>query len=875
MNKSPKTWIILLLRSFIHPEHLEEIEGDILELFDHYRKTDRRFPQFITFLNVIRAFQWKHLKSFRPKLISGGLVQGFIKVGIRNGRKDLVYTMLNALGLSVGFALFFIMVEVLYHEYSYDHFHKDSERSYEIVQVFENIEGEDPEIWTPYPLAESIKSALPSAESVTNIHAVSTSWVEAGGQRYLEEEGIVAGPDFNEIFTFEVLKGKLNLASPYSILITKDLAIKYFGSIDVIGESISIEKYGIFTIQAVLNTIPSNSFIQFNFVISQNYDTYFKTTAPWFQPYFQSWSGNVVATFVKLQHKGKKETFEKQATELLAKNIPEGSPNHRLYLLPLTELHFGSNGIDGSVNRYKKSDEYGILIFAAICIIILLISIVNFISLNSSRIIWRHKEMGIRKLFGAKLSAIQFQFLIEFIIQSLFALFFSALLYHLSAPYFEQITGVHLGQSIISLPTLLLLGFLLMLVSSLLISIYPTIQIKALSTVRILKSTPKTRENNRFRKVLFGIQFSIVFMLVSSWMLLHKQYQYVTDKDLGYETDHTMVIEINGPGVRNNFQTLKNEFQRLPEVKNVMGITRMIGGHRTPVGIFCKIPETQETVPMRFFGMDEAGISGLGLKLTAGRNFINRSADSLKIIVNQSAAAKMGIEPLIGTKIQVYSEDNTDENVEIEIIGIVEDFHFNSLHQSIEPLALGYISNPFQGIDDIVIKMHQAPSLSTINKIEEIHNQFDENDHMTWSYLDTLLKENYSEESKYISVLNIASFLGVIIIVFGLISGISYEVYSTLKNTAIKKVFGANFREILQNDLYKDLFPTFLTWAIVTPLLWLAFNEWLENFAFHTEVTIDLFLIPYLLYLIIGTITHIAIQLQASKRNVIDLLREE
>lgn len=272
--------------------------------------------------------------------------------------KDFNYTLINLLGLSIGLAAFIMMLMMVHSELTFDRFHSKSDRIYEVIQVFQNTQGDDPEIFTALPLAKTLLEEMPMVENAVTIHGASDTWMEVNGNRFFEDDGIVAGPEFFEIFDFSLKYGEKVqvLKESRSIVLEEQLAIKLFGRDNPVGEVIEIERYGLFTVTGVLNTIPSNSFIQFNYILTQDYDVFFTHVSAWFPPWFQSWQGDPAATFVLLSDTEQAADFQDQVVPILKKYIGEESVNPH-YLINLRDLHFGLNGIDGRVNEYIKGEE--------------------------------------------------------------------------------------------------------------------------------------------------------------------------------------------------------------------------------------------------------------------------------------------------------------------------------------------------------------------------------------------------------------------------------------------------------------------------------------------------------------------------------------
>lgn len=488
MKHLPPKWAVKFLRWFCRRDYLDEIEGDLLELYSIRVKSSVRMAKVFFVWNVLRSFRLVNIKKYQILDSSFSMYKSYFKIGYRNMLRDWRFSILNLLGLSLGLGAFITMLLLVRHELSFDKFHKKGDRIFEVIQHFTNEEGDDPEIFTSLNLSKALREELSIVENAVTVHAAASTWATVDGNRFFEEDGIVAGPQFFELFDFNLIYGvrEKALAGRRSIVISEALANKYFGKTDVIGKVVELERYGTFTISGILENVPSNSFIQFDFIITQDYDVFFETVAPWFPDYFNSWSGDPAGTFVLLKNANDAALFPAYADQLLGKYLEKEDMNPH-YLLNLCDLHFGLDGIDGRINNYVKGDIKQVKMIAWVALLILLMACFNYINITTSRSIRRSKEVGIRKSIGAQRQQLTGQFLTESFLMVMCSFFISMIWVAYLLPYLSSITGIQFSIDAPSVLALLPTIGLTLLLVTILAGFYPALYLVRFSVIRVLK----------------------------------------------------------------------------------------------------------------------------------------------------------------------------------------------------------------------------------------------------------------------------------------------------------------------------------------------------------------------------------------------------
>ncbi len=835
----PPKWATRFLRWFCREDYLSEIEGDLYELYYLRAKDSIRSANLFFAWNVVRSFRPINLKT-STMFKSTGMFRNYFKIGIRSLIKDRKFSILNLAGLSLGLAVFLAIVLLVQHELRYDTFHSKADRIYEVIQVFQNSDGDDPEIWTSSRLSEALRTDLTIVENAVSINEAASTWAEANGKRFFEEDGIMSGPQFFEIFDFELAVGSPDevLKNKRSIVLTESLAQKYFGFDDPIGKEIEFRSYGRFTITGILKDIPANSFIQFNYIVTQDLDVYFSQVSPGFRRFFLSWLGDPVATYVLLDESASKEDFEIQVQGLLKTYLGEDEEINRHYLLGLTDLHFNSHGIDGSVNTYIKGDFKKVQILIGIAIIILAMACLNYINISTARYIKRTREVGVRKAMGAYNSQVTYQFLTESFLMVLISFTVGLVLVFYLLPLFNRLTGIQLVFDVNTLAGVLPYFVGTIILVTFLAGFYPAFHLSRFPAVSVLKNlTVSARGNGLLRKVLVTVQYIFVITILASLIIVNQQYSFMSNQSPGFTTDELVILEIDDGNVRNNYRSLKADLLRHPDIKGVTGLTRMISGYRSPTPVsVSKLETPDEDVAMRFYGMDEDGLSILELQLLYGEDFSGiESLDSTSVVINESAAKIYGGESVIGQYIEI--EEVGGDLLRSKVIGVVKDFHYRSLHDAIGPVVIGYYNNPFVSLDDIVIQLSGFNTLNALEAIEQIHARYDTRGMLTWEFMDDMVQRAYEEEQVFRNIFVGASLISFFIALLGMIGLTSYSVTSKTKEIGIRKILGASFYTILNMETQELVKYLAISTFIAIPIGWWFTYSWLLNFEFRIEIS--------------------------------------
>lgn len=801
------------------------------------------------------------------------MLKNLLKTGLRHLWKHRFYTSLNVLGLTVGLSALFLLLVFSQFEYGFDQFHSAPERTFRVIQTFNTADGEQDRVNTSLHLADMLQEQFPAVEAAANYVGGASGWVKQGEKRIFEENFYVASERFFEVFDFPLTAGQPQqvLSQPYSVVVSTAQAEKYFGTTDVVGQQLDFERYGVFTITGVIEAVPAQSSLQFDMVLTQDFDYYLTQVAPWFPDWFQSWQGTPARTYLKLSSTQEKEAFESQLNGIIANYKGVDWEPQAYSLQALSDQHFSETPVFGQLSSTVVGQERRVKMFAAIALFILLLAGINFVNMSTAYAGRRAKEIGLRKVAGAKRYHLVVQFLGETALTVGLAMIGMLVLLSGAWPLFESFTGV----SFISAP-----GFLLSvaqwfgLASVLLIVLagaYPAFYLSRYEPRKALKDHQlQVTGNERIRQGLVGFQFFMVVALISSLLLMEKQYAYMAGSDLGFEQDNLMVIEVNGGGVRTNFEQIKTSLLEHPAISDVTGFTRVVSGDREPQNVAVSgDANAEDPWSMDFYGMDEDGLSTMSLQLQAGANFSGFPLqDSTKVLINETAARMLG-ESAIGQRVNINNE------LTAEVIGVVEDFHYRSLHEPIRPLVIGYLRNPIESLDDIVVRVAATDLSPVIAYAEEVHNRYDENQVITLRFLDEVIGQFYAAEQRTQQLFRFGSLIALLLAILGIIGLSSYLLQVKAKDYSVRRILGAAWGDLLKLQLRPYLLPLTVGGGLAILLISYGLQQWLQQYAYRVEFTYSPMVFVFALLIVITAALVFSLSWKYLRTNPVEAIRND
>jgi len=778
------------------------------------------------------------------------MITHYLTIAFRNIFRNKVFSSITVFGLALGMATSILILLWVIDEIEYDRFHEHIDRLYCIVERQDYSDGQKLHTNnTPFALKDELISNYPEVQN-----AARTLWM--GDRPMSYEDNVVSigpvafvDPEFLQILTFKLLKGDPNaLKEPNTIMITEKVAVTFFGDGDAIGKTLQMDGKFDFTVGAVLENVPENSTFQFNILIP------FVQMKTIFERDLLSWNNNWPRTTVLLKDEADAGAFEKKIENLCKDH---GQENTTLFIKPLSRDHLYSNSGESNNIQY-------VYLFIAIGLIILIIACVNFVNLATAKSEDRAMEVGIRKVAGASRSSLIMQFLIEKLLLVFISLLISIILTVFLTPLFNDISGKTLQLGLFKNPNAMLLFIGVGLFAGLLSSVYPSFALSSFSPVRALKSmmTSKSKRGFSLRSALVILQFSLSIILIVSAIVVLSQLLYIRSFNLGYNVENLVFINLPGQS-RQLHEPFSNELRKIPGVVSLTKADKppFWGGNSSwNYEWEGKDPELKVLICMMW--VDKNYFDVLGIPLDSGNTFSDRfenynfdSVENVDVILNAEAIRRMKMNEPVGKFFGRTDKKGT-------IIGVAHDFHFESLHNTVEPLVL----LPLQDKPNVIIARIQN---------EQIHETIAQIEKLSFGFFDDRLQEIYQPEVRISKLFRYFTAIAIFISCLGLLGLASFSIEQQTKAIGIRKALGASVNNIvflLTRDFAKWVIVSFV---IACPVAWYAMHQWLQNFAYKTDLTWWMFVVAGILALAVALLTVSFQTLKAAMKNPVDSLRYE
>ncbi len=828
------------------------IAGDLREDFE-----DLAAEKGLACARVWYCFQLlKSLPGFLKNSIiwSVVMIRNYLKIAVRNLRKHKGYSFINIFGLAVGLATCILILLWVQDEVSYDRFHANLDSLYRVV-CYDRINSHEKFSVISPPLASALEQNLPEVLRAARYLELSKQLVKIDEKKFLENEVSVADPAFLEMFNFPLTQGEPQTAlrEPQTALITESTARKYFGIEDPIGKVLSLGGRYDIKVTGVLKDLPSNSHLQFTILLPV---TLLKDLG-W---NLDDWQRFFIHTYIQL-HPESAPIDPLKILDIYEKGTGEKS-DILFYFLPVKDIHLRSAGVwgygaDGNIRN--------VYLFSIISIFVLLIACVNFMNLSTARSGDRAKEVGMRKVVGARRKDIIQQFFGESVLLAFIALGISLVLVRIALPAFNALTAKDLGLDISANGLFLLFLFGIALVTGLASGVYPALLLSGFKPVAVLKGRSVSAKNihSLFRKTLVVAQFSLSIALIIGTGIIFRQLDYMQQMDLGFNQEHVVCMNLT-QSLKEKYGVMKEELLRLPGVSQV---TTASG--RPFAGFSSTIWEGRDGtkhVDLFFTRVDHDFYKTFNMTMADGRFFSKDfSTDKESYVLNETAVREMELENPLGEQIELHEQKGT-------VIGIIKDYHFRSLHSKIAPLLLTLSE---KGQDYMSIKVKPGNLRSTLDKIGGVWSQFERDYPFQYTFINEEFDKIYRTEIRFRDIFGYFAGLAIIISCLGLFGLSSFMAEKRTKEIGIRKVLGAS-----AGGIAVLLAKEFTKWVIVAnaiawPLAYLTMNEWLHGFAYRAKMGIGIFLISGGLALIVAWLTVGYQSVRAALTDPVDCLRYE
>ncbi len=801
------------------------------------------------------------------------MFQSYFSLAFRNLTKHPFHAFINIFGLSIGILFTLLIGSYVYNELRVNKGLKNSSRQYFLASNWKdrNI-GVD--ITTLGPLAKRLKEDFPHL--VANYYRWDgiTSVVSKGDKHF--RQGIQLGDStLLQMYGFDLLHGNKQtaLVQPFSAVITKETAIKYFGKTDVVGETVSIQSFSgtkhDFAITGVLKDLPENSVTQFN---NENHNEFFiptNTFSFFGRADFEAWTNIWLPSYIELQPGVSQQALEAPIRQLIANNTQSFiQENLTIKILPLTDYYLERD------NNLVKNMLYTL---SFVGLFILLMAVVNFINLSIGSSSRRLKETGMRKVMGGLKKQILFQYLIESIIIVSIATIAGMALYPVGKPLFENIIGKNL-PSLLSFPVyFVFIPLVFMILLGLIAGLYPAIKLASINSIDSLKGKLSTvKENILLRKSLVGFQFTIATIVLIAAFIVSKQVTYFFSQNLGYNKDYIVSAQVprdwTPAGVR-KMETIRNEFATIPQVSEVTLSYEIPNGmNGGQPSIYKNGSDSTTAIASQAMVTDFNYLNTYQIKLKAGSFFRNNEADSSKIVLNEKGVQTLGWSnagEAIGQQIKIAGSP-----IVLTVQGVTSNFHFNTMKQEIAPIIFFQprLVNSFRFLS---FKLKPGNIGASIDAIQRKWAVLLPGSSFEYTFMDDALKKIYASELQLKKASQTATVLALIIALLGVLGLLSLSIQKRTKEIGIRKVLGASATGIIGLFL-KEFLPVLAIGGIISiPIAWNVLNKWLDNYVYRIEMDWVPFVLPVILLGVITTVVIVLKIMRAAALNPVKSLRIE
>lgn len=793
------------------------------------------------------------------------MLKNYIKIALRNLRKYKGYSLINILGLAVGIAVCLLIFKYVSHELSYDRYHSKSDRIYRVT-----LDHPQSHIaLTPSMMLPTLQKLFPEVETGVRLYDVGRfqPLVIRNQDRVFEERKFVyADSSLFKVFDFQLVSGNPNtaLAKPNTIVISKEMARKYFGSLNPLERSLEVNGRE-FEITGVMENIPANSHFKYDFFAS------LITQSGWSELSDDTWRAANFYTYVVLNEQARSAELKQKVDKFITENFPDNDFVASLDILfqSLPEIHLYSEVAEDIA---PQGDIRYVLAASAIAFLILIIACINYMNLATARSARRSREVGIRKVLGSEKRQLVGQFYGESAFLTILGIALSVLLIELFLPWFNQLTGQPLTINYGSVEF-----WILLLVTGLSVTLiagsYPALMLSSFNPSAVLKGAKISSGSPRLRKFLVVFQFAASIFLIICTIIIYRQINFIQEKELGYKQDNVLVLTAYGD-VEDRFETLKSELNQITGFQGAAMSSETPTSIRAGYGPDIEGVEEGPNFIINALRTTPGFTEAMNIDIVSGRTFTdgdftraNRSEDrEYAMLVNEKTAAHFGLSPeeLVGRKASIGGGSGT-------IVGVVKDFHFASLHRTVEPLFIF----PRGSFNKLLISFNTADVRRTLEETGEVWSRMFPQYPFEYEFLDQEYNALYQQETRAGNIFTSFAVLAIFIACLGLVGLASYMVEERTREIGVRKVLGATSAQVM-TLFSKDFVILILTGFLISvPVAWYVMVQWLQNFAYRIEIEWSVFLLAGLITILIAVVTVSYQALRAARLDPVDSLRSE
>lgn len=867
-RSSPPGLFHRFFRWYCHPKLVKHIEGDLMELYNERVKERGKAKADIKFIiDVLLLFRrgivrpaegYKNLNAY-------GMYKNYFKVTFRVFNREKLYSLINVSGLALGFTCCLMIYLFIRDELSYDTFHQDNDQIYRVASAYMRQGKWEPYASNSWRTGELIETNFAEVEELVRMRDSEEVFVFGDKQIY-EKRVATVDENFFKVFNFPLLKGNPAeaLKGPNKVVISESMAAKYFGEQDAMGKVFEVRDSAFqLQVSGVMQDMPPNSHFHFDFLVSgetlrQMADPGIFTNVGWDSQYL----------YIKTAPGTDPAIMESRFPGFVDQNLgPFTSSNFKLFLQPLLSIHLKSdNGLEiepnGSMTR--------VYIFSVIAIFILGIACVNYMNLTTARSLRRAREVGMRKVLGAKRADLVGQFLSESFIMTFLAVAVAFVFTFFLIPEFNRFAGKEIPQDVLFNPHILFALLISLIVIGLVSGTYPAIILSSFRPLNSMKGSGNAGKSGfTFRKGLVVLQFAISIGLIAASAIVFRQWEFLKNKELGINKEMLVSIPLQTMD-RSQLETFKNELFTNASIKKAgTSNMKMPGWISNSTSYIAQDVEIDEEArkSMKIIRVDFDFLSAIEAEMIEGRNFSRDfpSDPTSSIILNESAVAQLGWKEPLGKWLELGEQ-------RYNVVGIARDFHFESLYREIPPTI--FILSP-DWLNWVYVRIDAQNIPATLAHIEATYSRFVTNRDFSYSFMNEDIEQQYVAEEKFTQTFTIFTILAIVIACLGTFGLISFTAERKTKEIGIRKVLGASVGNVTFL-LIREFVILFLVASIIAwPLTWYFISNWIERFIYRTSVGLTPFVLATLLAAFIVVATTGFRAMKAALANPVDSLRTE
>ncbi|WP_175402753.1 ABC transporter permease [Mangrovivirga cuniculi] len=768
-------------------------------------------------------------------------------------KKNKMFSFINIFGLAIGFAFSLIVLVWIHNMYSVDKFHTKADRIY---QVMEHQTYSDGNILTtrstPGIMGPEFEKEVPEVEKTARVswgYDMVTSFQDNSVRQLIR----FSDPSFHDIFSFPIIEGFPSLVEPNQAVISKKAALELFNSVNVVGKTFTVNGNEDYKITAVIELNEAKSSIFFDVLLP--FQPHYEKS-----PWLQNWSSNNTPCYALLSENADYKEVNKKVVDFIKKR-DEGSVVE-IFLYPFTDAYL-KGSFEGKEEKGGQIEN--LKIFIVIAAFLLIIASINFMNLSTAQSTKKAKETGIRKVIGASRISLIKNYLIATFIYAALAVLLGLVLVELMLPFFNTISPIEVSVPYHSWIFWVIL-LLIVLITTLMSGIYPAVYLSDFKPVNILKGKlEKGKSALRFRQFLVVFQFTLSIILISGTLFTHKQLNYMRNKNIGMDKDRILYYYPHH-SILEKFEAWKNTVEKLP------GIEVVSRADQNPIRISNNSGDPtwegknpDDVILFDVVRVGEDFIETMGIKIDKGKSWDGRATDSLRFIINDEAAALMGMEEPVGQKLSFWGKEGT-------IIGVFKDVHTGSLRRPIAPTILNY--DP-KGSWRVLVRFEPGQEDQALESLRLIHGEFDQISPFDYEFMHDDYDRLYKNEEVIGKLTGVFTLVAIIISCLGLFGLASFSAEQRTKEIGIRKVMGSSVKDIVLNFNLSFIKLVLISIVIAIPAIYLLLQKWLEDFTYHLPVSMSIFILGSAVTFFVAILTITYHALKAARTNPVNALKNE